>query len=151
MKSNKTKASPPGVGEMWGNHCQYIFTNRHYGNGGANGSFLDGGFTALLQGTDWRNVSGGLNANLNAIENYNPNPNINVQWWIPQGLCYDLTDPVGETFPVIDNVAGYTTEQCFNALQSDVRTVPGFRGRLLQQNGNSQILNMNDLFFRYGY
>jgi hypothetical protein len=58
--------------EMWGNHCEYIFTNRHYGNGGANGAFNVGGFTARLQGADWQNVAGGLNCNLNAIENHNP-------------------------------------------------------------------------------
>ena len=51
----------------------------------------------------------------------------------------------------VDNVAGYTIQQCFNALQSDVRTVPAFRDRLLLQNGNNQIVNVNDLFFRYGY
>ena len=71
--------------------------------------------------------------------------------WIPQGICNDLIDPVGEVFPVSDNVAGYTTQQCFNALQSDVRSIPAFRNRLLQQNGNNQAANVTDLFFRYGY
>ncbi len=138
---------------MWGNHCEYIFSNRHYGNGGRNGSFLTGGFTAGLQGTDWQNVPG-LNANLNAIENHNPSPNIDVHWWIPQGLPYDLIDDRNdEAFGglVIDNVAGYTTQECFNALLSDVRTVPAFRNKLLQQNGNDQIVNVNDLFFGNGY
>ena len=52
---------------------------------------------------------------------------------------------------LIDNVSGYTTQQCFYALQSDVRTIPAFRNRLLEQNGNNQFANVNDLFFRYGY
>lgn len=149
-----TEAAILATGEMWGNHCGYIFTNRRYGNGGANGSFANGGFTAFLQGTFWQNVPGGLNCYLNAIENHNPRlNNINVDpWqWIPQGLPYDLTDPVGEIFPVIDNVNGYTTQQCFNALQSDVRSIPSFRVRLLQQNGNNQQAQVNALFTEYGY
>lgn len=57
---------------MWGNHCEYVFSDRQYGNGGANGGF-GVGFTARMQGADWQNIPGGLNANLNAIENHNPN------------------------------------------------------------------------------
>ncbi len=45
----------------------------------------------------------------------------------------------------------YITEQCFNALQPDVRSIEAFRDRLLQQNGNDQAANVIDLFFRYGY
>jgi hypothetical protein len=145
---------------MWGNHCAYLFNNRHYGNGGANGAFGTG-FTARLQGTDWQNIPGGLNCNLNALENHNPTINqlfgsvVDPHQWIPQGVCYDLIDNRNDfnfnTNLPIDNVSGYTTQQCFNALQSDVRTIPAFRDRLLQQNGNSQFVNVNDLFFRYGY
>ncbi len=150
----ENNAGVVGVGEMWGNHCQYIFTNRHYGNGGANGSFLNGGFTALLQLTDWQNVPGGLNANLNAIENHNPQLNnilVDPWPWIPQGLPYDLTDPIGENFPVVDNVSGITTQQSFNALLPDVRSVPAFRNRLLIQNPNVAQIDVNQLFLQYGY
>jgi len=94
--------------------------------------------------------NGTLNAYLNALENHNPNLPEDVHRWIPQGLCYDLIDPVGEPQP-IDNVVGYTSEQCFIALQPDVTSVPLFRDRILQQNGNIQFINVNDLFFRYGY
>ncbi|MEJ7822824.1 MAG: hypothetical protein WKF85_10910 [Chitinophagaceae bacterium] len=140
---------------MWGNHCKYIFTNRHYGNGGAIGSFLDGGFTARLQGTDWENQANGLNAYLNAIENFNPIDPFDAHRWIPQGLPYDLIDNRNDfnfnfNLPV-DNVFGYTNQQCFDALQSDVRSIPAFRDRLLQQNENNQAANVTDLFFRYGY
>ena len=80
---------------------------------------------------------------------------IDPHWWIPQGLPYDLFDNRNDiAFPngtVVDNVFGYTAQQCFNALQGDVRTVPAFRDRLLLQNGNNQAAAVTDLFFRYGY
>lgn len=83
------------------------------------------------------------------------NPNIALTTdqhrWIPQGVCYDLIDLVGETFPVIDNVSGYTTRQCFNALESDVRTIPAFRNRFLLQVGTAQQTQINALFNEYNY
>jgi hypothetical protein len=139
------------VGEMWGNHCEYIYTNRHYGNGGS----ASGNFQARMQNIDYDNIPAGLNAYLNAIENHNPNST--ALWsWIPQGLPYDLFDNRNELavsgFPnVNDNASLFTTQQCFNALQSDVRTIPEFRDRLLQLNGNIQQAQVNQLFNQYGY
>ncbi|MEO7445028.1 MAG: hypothetical protein ABIT96_01940 [Ferruginibacter sp.] len=53
------------TGEMWGNHCEYIYTNRRYGNGGT--ASLD--FTAPMQNTNYNNdAATGLNAYLNALE-----------------------------------------------------------------------------------
>ena len=156
----ENNAGVVAVGEMWGNHCEFIFSNRQYGNGGANGPFGTG-FTARMQFADWQNILGGLNANLNAIENFNPRINqffgttVDPHQWIPQGLPYDLMDNRNDfafnTALPFDNVAGYTAQQCFNALQGDVRTVPAFRDRLLQQNGSNQAAVVTDLFFRYGY
>ncbi len=40
------------------------------------------------------------------------------------------------------------TDECE---KPDVRKMPIFRNRLLQQNGNNQIVNVNDLCFSYGY
>lgn len=141
------------VGEMWGNHCEYMFTNRHYGTGGAFGPFGTG-FTALMQGMDWPNVPGGLNAYLNAIENFNPNFTGDLHRWIPQGLCYDLIDNRNDAFfggVIIDDVENYTSQQCFNALQYNVTSVLAFKDRLLTQNGNSQQNQVNLLFNGYGY
>lgn len=52
---------------------------------------------------------------------------------------------------VIDNASGFSMQQCFNALQSDVRTIPAFRNRLLQQNGNIQQAQVNALVNAYNY
>ena len=150
----ETNAGLIGVGEMWGNHVGYTFTNRHYGNANAFGTNGGGVFNALMQGRFWLNEAG-LNSYLNALENFNPNIDINtdVHRWIPQGLCYDLIDDRNDfPFPIInDEVVGYTVQECFNALQQDVRTIPAFKDRLLQQNANNQITRINTLFNDYHY
>ena len=188
--------------EMWGNHCLYVYANRHYGNGGTAAA----NFTARMQGTDYQNIGGGLSAHLNAIENHNPNAtNVNWPWipevlpydlfdnendnvtisttastnqlpglnchlaslesfnpnsingiwpWIPEGLPYDLFDDRNDAAFngfVTDNVNGYINSQLFNALQSDVRSIPAFRDRLLQLNGNNQQVQVNALFNAYNY
>jgi len=139
--------------EMWGNHCGYVYSNRQYGNGGSAAAV----FIARMQSIEYSNASiPNLNAYLAAIENHNPNNTGDVYRWIPQGLPYDLMDNRNELivngFPNInDNVAGYTIPQIFNALQPDVRSIPAFRDRLLQQNGNNQAANVNLLFSQYAY
>lgn len=142
------------VSEMWGYHCEHVFTNRHYGDGGVSGPFPNG-FTAYLQGQDWENAAG-LNCYLNAIENHNPNisPFSDRHKWIPKGICYDLEDNRNDAAfggSVIDNVNAYNIGLCFSALQDDVRDVQKFRDRLLQQNSNLQAPNVYDLFFSYNY
>ena len=137
------------VGEMWGNHCQYVYANRHYGNGGT----ANADFRTTMQNQFFINGSvAGLNCHLSALESFNPNNIGDVHRWIPQGLPYDLIDNRNDApNPVIDNVAGYTNQQTFNALQSDVRSIPAFRDRLLQLNGNNQQAQVNALFNEYNY
>ena len=50
-----------------------------------------------------------------------------------------------------DGVFGFTNQQMFNALESDVKSIPAFRQRLLQQNGNNQATEVTNLFAQYGY
>lgn len=156
--NDQTTAPILATGEMWGNHIEKWYGEWHYGNGGA----VAANFFSRLQGLEFFNdASSGLNANLWSIENFNPRINqlfgipVDPHQWIPQGLPYDLLDNRNDfgTNPAlpVDNVLGYTVQQCFNALQADVRSVPAFRDRLLQQNGNNQAAAVNDLFFRYGY
>ena len=51
----------------------------------------------------------------------------------------------------IDNVSNFTMQQTFYALQPDVRSIPAFRNRLMQQTANNQQVEVNNLFNRYGY
>jgi hypothetical protein len=169
-KLNQTQFAPYGTGndastapilatgEMWGNHIEYIYSNRHYGNGGIaatpsffvpmqNSWFANDGF-----GSPANNLFAipTLNANLAAIESFDPRVISGDIWhWIPQGLPYDLFDNRNDLVPIIDEVSGYTITQCFNALQSDVRSIPAFRDRLLLQNGNIQQAQVTQLFQRY--
>ena len=75
----------------------------------------------------------------------------------PDGLYYDLIDNRDDAFAVplrvdIDDVVtGYTNRQFFNALEPDIQSIPAFRQRLLQQNGNNQATEVTQLFAQYGY
>lgn len=140
------------TGEMWGNHVKKWYSERHYGNGGP----VAANFISRLQGLAFsNNAASGLNANYWSIENFNPNRNQDVHRWIPQGIPYDLFDNRNDNLFIatrpIDNANGFTLNQSFNALQSDVRSIPAFRDRLLQQNGNAQQVQVNQLFQQYGY
>lgn len=147
--NDATTAPVIATGEMWGNHCEKWYSERHYGNGGV----VAANFNSFLQGQFFLNNSvAGLNANYSAIESFNPNRPQDVHRWIPQGLPYDLFDNRNDfPNPITDNVAGFTINQSFNALQPDVRSITAFRDRLLQQNGNNQQAQVNQLFQQYGY
>ena len=138
------------TGEMWGNHCEKWYSERHYGNGGA----LSATFQAVSQGQTFTNTSvAGLNANYASLERYDPNRTQDIYRWIPVGLPYDLFDNRND-FPtpaVSDNVNGFTIFQSFRALEPDVRTIPAYRDRLLLQNNNLQQTQVNQLFQQYGY
>jgi hypothetical protein len=147
------------TGEMWGNHIEKWLGERIYGGPTPVNIFsrMQGGIY-VNNGSPTGNYLGNatitvppLNANFGAIESFNPNE-ANDRWrWIPQGLPYDLWDNRNDVQPIIDNVNGYTINQCFTALQPDVRSIPAFRLRLLQQNGNVQALQVNQLFQQYGF
>jgi hypothetical protein len=86
------------------------------------------------------------------LENYDPNLTADFFRWIPKGLMEDLMDNTPtETVPVIDNVNGFTIQQLFNALQSDVTTVPQYRSRFIQQNPGNQTNAVTNLFGQYHY
>jgi hypothetical protein len=150
--SDQSTAPILATGEMWGNHVEKWYSERHYGNGGP----VAANFISRLQGLAFsNNAASGLNANYWSIENFNPNRNQDVHRWIPQGIPYDLFDNRNDNLFIatrpIDNANGFTLNQSFNALQSDVRSIPAFRDRLLQQNSNAQQVQVNQLFQQYGY
>lgn len=145
-----TRSAPIiATGEMWGNHCGKWYSEKHYGNGGSVAS----SFFSRIQGLNFfNNTIENINANFWAIESFNPNRSADIWRWIPQGLPYDLWDNRNDGgFPVIDAVNGFTINQKFNALQHDVRSITSFRDRLMQQNGNNQQIQVNQLFNEYNY
>lgn len=48
-----------------------------------------------------------------------------------------------------DNVVGYTNQRFFKAIDLDIRTLPDFRVRLLNENANNQAAGVNTIFIFY--
>ncbi|GAB2653341.1 hypothetical protein GCM10027036_03290 [Flavihumibacter cheonanensis] len=136
------------LGESWAYHTGHYLTNLKYG--ALSGSFFE-------QGEPYSNDSpiSGLSSNLNLLENFNPTILRDPFNWIPQGLYYDLmdnrNDDQGDYVPLFDNVAGYTFQQLFNSLDSDVSSIQNYKIRLLNENGNNQATGVNTIFTFYGY
>lgn len=97
-----------------------------------------------------------FNPHIDVEENFNSNLGRDPFKWIPKGLMEDLMDNIPGEFVVNDPVSGFTISQVFNALQSDVGTVPQYRARLITQNPNT-VANSNlstkitTLFASYHY
>ncbi len=90
---------------------------------------------------------------IDVLEDFIPTLQSDQFRWIPKGLMLDLIDdgePVNFTH-VDDQVIGYTIQNIFAALQSDISTPQQYRARLLQQNNNNQQVEINALFTSYGY
>ena len=133
--------------KAWAYHMEYFLANQKYNVEPSSGPKGDG--TIHLQtsgpfvGTDGA-----------AIENYIPLYTLDPFSWIPKGLMWDLMD-VGENSiltNVNDNVSGYTIQQIFAALQSDVNSTSAYKARLLLQNpSNPTNTQINALFASYGF
>ncbi len=153
---NANRAPIIATGEMWGNHCEKWFSERHYGVAPTNVLSIsqrtffvnDGSPIATYNGINTVSIPN-FNANFAAIESYNPTLT-GQHDWIPQGLPYDLWDNRNDAI-ITDNANGFSINQCYNALQPDVQSIPQFRERLLQQNGFIQQAQVNQLFQQYGF
>ncbi len=95
----------------------------------------------------------GLSSHLNALEDFSPDRTFDPDAWIPQGLYYDLIDDRNDGLfgrvLLDDNVLNYNNQQFFNALDPDIRSLPDFRVRLLNENGNNQATDVNTIFTFY--
>lgn len=98
-----------------------------------------------------------LNAHVNLLEDFSPLRTNDPNRWIPQGLYYDLFDNRNDRNAVPlrinldDIVSGYTNQQFFNALDSDIKNLTDYRARLLSENGNNQATGVTSIFNFYGY
>jgi len=132
------------LGEAWAYHMGHFLADQSYGlqSSEACDQFcFDNNFPV----SDWSSY-------MNALENFDPNYSSDPFHWIPKGLINDLMDTTPtETFPVTDNVSGFTILQLFNALQSDITSVQQYRTRFIQQNPGNQTTNITNLFAQYHY
>lgn len=134
-----------GLGESWAYHMGHFMADWKYGMNSAETDNLQ--FT-YANGSPEPTLSSHLNA-LEDFDNHRTNPD----HWIPMGLYYDLIDNRNDQafgrVNLIDQVSGYTNQQFFNALDADIRSLPAFRVRLLNENGNSQAAGVNTIFTFY--
>ena len=82
---------------------------QHFGHTIATQVFGFGEYHFLLQANTWFS-SGGITSSSKYLEQFDPNVAFSNDplKWIPVGLINDLMDTNNETFPVIDNVSGFT-------------------------------------------
>ncbi|MEX8546061.1 MAG: hypothetical protein V5804_00540 [Mucilaginibacter sp.] len=132
------------LGESWAYYMGQYLADKQYGT--QSGS-------AVEQGIGYSNNSPvyGLSSHLNLLEDFSPYRTNDPFFWIPQGIFYDLKDTRNETSPVTDQVSGYTNQQMFNAFNSSINSLAGYKSSLLQLNGNNQSGAVTYLFSQYGY
>jgi hypothetical protein len=94
-------------------------------------------------------------SHLNYLEDFSPFRTGDPFRWIPNGLFYDLVDDRNDRgfdpTAIIDAVSGYTSQQFFNALETDITSLPAYKQRLLQQNNNAQAPQVIQLFGQYNF
>lgn len=129
--------------EMWGYHIGHTIADAAYG--------LQSSGEIRIQPGEWKYNNSGRSSHWWALEDYNPTLTTDPTRWMPLGVLHDLMDDRVESTPVSDNVSGFNNSQIFNALQSDVTSIPQYRVRFLQQNSNNQSVAVNTLFSSYGY
>lgn len=137
------------LGESWAEHIGQTVADRIYGLSST---------SVFRQGNTYTNnliIAG--SSHINYLEDFSPFRTYDPFRWIPDGLYYDLIDNRNDQFVpnprvlINDAVFGFTNQQLFNALESDVKSLPAFRQRLLQQNGNNQANEVIQLLNAYGY
>ncbi len=132
------------LGESWAYHMGHFLADQKYGLNSSptsNGQFRYGN-NAIFPGS----------SHLNALEDFSPDRLDDPDRWIPQGLYFDLIDTRNESpFPITDGVSNFTNQQLFNALDDDVRSMPQYRERLIEENPFNQTAQVRDLFNQYHY
>ena len=133
------------LGESWADHMGHFMADSKYQLNSA---------PTIMQRTLYNNnaIFNG-SSHINALEDYDPSRTFDPDAWIPVGLYYDLIDARNdENFGRVnlnDQVSGYTNQQFFNALDEDIRSLPAFRIRLLNENSNNQAAELNTIFTFY--
>ena len=135
------------LGEAWAYHMGHFLADQRYGTLSSCHGEQVGGFSYCPNPP-----TNSAHPNIDVLEAFDPNLTADPFKWIPKGLMQDLMDNTPtETFPIPDNVTGFTISQLFLALQSDVTTVPQYRSRLILQNPTISATGITNLFSQYHY
>jgi hypothetical protein len=148
--STGTYAGLIGIGESWAFYMGHVMTEEKYGTQSPQFNEQGIGYTNGFP-------AGGLNSNLNLLEDFSPNRTNDPFRWIPQGLYHDLSDDrndrnaIPRRIDLDDNVNSYTNQQLFDAIDSDVTDIPAYRVKLLQENANRDAAGVTTIFGFYNY
>lgn len=132
------------VGEAWGYHMGRRLAIEEFGNNNS--------FTPLNGFESFDPEEPGVGNDILSRTAVTNGPIVSWEGWIPAGIMHDLTDnnPDLVRTGFRDNVSGYTHQDLFDALDSDVRSPQQFRNRLLRENGNrdrTDVLNLFEAYF----
>jgi hypothetical protein len=143
---NGTTSNSPiiALGEGWAYHIGHFLSDQRFGVNANCQSEQTGGIS-------YCNTGGTGHPHIDVLENYDPNLTADFFRWIPKGLMEDLMDNTPAEFPANDQVFGFSIQQIFAALQSDINSVPAYKARFIQQNPNNQTAGVNNIFTYYHY
>ena len=142
---NTTNSPIIALGEAWCYHMGDFLADQRYGTS-ASSQIEQPGNTFF--------TGGGAHPHIDVLEGFIPTFGADPFRWISKGLMEDLMDNTNEPNPpgvINDAVSGVIISQLFAALQSDVTTVPQYRGRLILQNSGFSATAIINLFGQYHY
>ena len=154
------------VGNAYWHKIRYhIVANAIAGNGvyGSPGNFAAGSAPGRVAITEsWSEFTGMSYAH----RQYGTNNSVPLNWqalleeriatsgFIPDGLHYDLIDHRMDTNGITDNVSGFTSQQIFSSISSEVHTLGQFQDKLVNEYLNSTtntLQQIEDLFDDYDF
>ena len=114
------------VGEGWTYHIGHFLVDQQYGTLGSCQAEQSGGFSYCPNPP-----ASTAHTHIDVLENYIPTLTTDPFRWIPKGVMEDLID-IGEptiNTSVNDQVSGFSIQQIFSALQSDIFSIPQYKSR----------------------
>jgi hypothetical protein len=150
----QTRSQKIAVAESWAYHMGQYLANKKWGLECT---------TFPEQGSDISNfvntinfsAGGGKSSKENFLEDFEPGRDVTLDpnRWLAKGLFYDMIDNGLESpaSNIVDNVSSFTNQQFYQALQSNVNSMIDYKAKFLQQNNNSQQIEINALFTEYGF
>jgi hypothetical protein len=139
-------SSHPEIIAIWQMFAQ------HMAHSAVDYSFGTSAESFKLQNIDWQSDFS-ASSSKKYLEGFAPNPTVPTSdyfSWIPVGLINDLIDTNNESFPVSDQVSGFTNLDILNVLVQEPSTMQEFKNKVIALKPNLSI-QINLLFSSYGY